>query len=91
MTAPRKVSLDEARFRMNVKWTEIAWLSLTNVLLVTISFGFLMPLVQARVAKFLVARLQADGEVAFATIHQAAETGPRTGEGLADAFGMAPI
>ncbi len=85
------ISLDGARFRMKVKWTEMALLSLGNILLVTLSLGFLMPFAQARVAKFLIQRLQADGEVAFATIHQAADTGPRTGEGLADAFDLSPI
>jgi uncharacterized membrane protein YjgN (DUF898 family) len=85
------IGMEGARFRMNVKWTEVARLSLGNVALVTLSLGFLMPFVQARVAKFLIQRLDAEGGVAFATIRQAADVGPRTGEGLADAFDLSPI
>ena len=85
------IGMEGVRFRMNVKWTEVARLSLGNVVLVTLSLGFLMPFVQARVAKFLIQRLDAEGGVAFTTIRQAADAGPRTGEGLADAFDLSPI
>jgi uncharacterized membrane protein YjgN (DUF898 family) len=85
------ISFDGARFRMQATWLDLAWLSLSNVALVTISLGFLMPFVQARTSKFLIGRLQPSGSVDFSTIHQVADAGPRTGEGLADAFGTAAI
>ena len=78
-------------FRLRLKWTDMAWMSLSNMALVVFSLGFFMPLAQARVSRLLVDRLEAEGQVDFSRIRQAADTGPRTGEGLADAFGLAPI
>lgn len=84
------VSLDDARFSFKVSWLEIAGLILTNLLLITLTLGFLTPVVEARTARFLIRRLRSEGEVDLAAARQA-EQGPRTGEGLADAFGMATV
>ena len=85
------LSFEGATFRLNISWRDMASLTVTNILLVIVSFGFLMPLVQARSAKFLVKRLGTRGEVDLDTVRQAVDAGPRTGEGLADAFGISPI
>ncbi|MDP3660394.1 YjgN family protein [Phenylobacterium sp.] len=82
--------LDDAGFRFDLKWPAMAWLMFTNVLLLIVSLGFLMPLIQARTIKFLIGRLRSEGLADLAAARQAPQ-GPRTAEGLADAFGWAPI
>ncbi len=69
---------------------ELAGLMLTNLLLVIFTLGFLTPVVEARTARFLIRRLRSEGVADLAAARQA-EQGPRTGEGLADAFGMATV
>ncbi|WP_340645647.1 DUF898 family protein [Phenylobacterium sp.] len=83
-------SLEEARFSFKVGWIELAGLMLTNLLLVIFTLGFLTPVMEARTARFLIRRLRSEGLVDLAAARQA-EQGPRTGEGLADAFGMATV
>lgn len=85
------LSFEGATFKLTISWRDMAWLSVTNILLLLVTLGFLMPLVQARSARFLINRLTSRGEVDLAAIHQSAAAGPRTGEGLADAFGISPI
>jgi uncharacterized membrane protein YjgN (DUF898 family) len=85
------IGFEDARFRLRLKWPELAGLTLTNVVMATASFGFLMPFIEARTARFLIARLEAEGVVDMEGVRQSPEKGPRTGEGLADAFGAAAI
>jgi uncharacterized membrane protein YjgN (DUF898 family) len=85
------IGFRELRFRLHVKWFEIAWMTVSNVALLTVSLGFLMPFVEARVSRFLLDRLEVSGTVDFGAVSQAEPRGPRTDEGLADAFGIAPI
>lgn len=85
------LGFEGAQFRLVVSWRDMALLSVTNILLLVISLGFLMPFVQARSARFLVERLDIRGEADLDVIRQAADAGPRHGEGLADAFGLSPI
>ena len=85
------ISFEGVRFKLKVRWLEMAWLSLSNIVLITITLGFLMPFVQARSARYLFGRLETEGGVDLSTIAQAAEAGPKHGEGLADAFGISPI
>lgn len=84
------IRIDGARFKLDVDWPSMAVLSVTNILMVVLSFGFLMPLVQARTARYLVQRVSAEGEADLAGARQA-PAGPKTGEGIADAFGFSPI
>lgn len=85
------ISFEDARFELKVKAFELAGLSVTNVLMVSFSFGLLMPFVEARTTRFIVDRVRASGQVDLASIRQRMDAGPRTGEGLADAFGLSPI
>jgi uncharacterized membrane protein YjgN (DUF898 family) len=85
------ISFDGVRLKLNVLWYETAWMTLSNIVLATLSLGFLMPFVQARSAKFLLTRLQTDGLADLDGIQQSAAIGPGSGEGLADAFGLSPI
>lgn len=84
------IRLGEARFRLALTGRDMFALSLSNIALLIVSLGFLMPLIQARTTKFLLGRLKSEGVVDFAAIGQA-QRGPRTGEGLADAFDLSPI
>jgi uncharacterized membrane protein YjgN (DUF898 family) len=86
----RSVHLGDARFKMDVKALEIAGLMLSNFALLVVSLGLLSPFIQARTASFLVRRLSSEGTAPLADARQAAR-GPKSGEGLADAFGFSPI
>jgi uncharacterized membrane protein YjgN (DUF898 family) len=84
------IVFEEARFRIRVRWFNMLWMTFSNIALIVFSLGFLMPFVQARTAKFLINRVTADGVAGLSTVRQT-EHGPKTGEGLADAFGISPI
>ncbi|WP_300578593.1 DUF898 family protein [Phenylobacterium sp.] len=87
----RGIQFDGARVRLKIGALAVGWLYLANFLLVVFSLGFLMPLVQARSARFILNRVVLEGEIDFAAIHQSPDSGPRQGEGLADAFGLSII
>jgi uncharacterized membrane protein YjgN (DUF898 family) len=84
------ITLDDAGFKLNVKAIPLWWLTVTNLFLLLITFGFLMPWVQARTARFLIQRLESTGHARLDLARQAAR-GPGSGEGLADAFGFSSI
>lgn len=84
------VRLDQAGFRLEVHALSLWWLTVSNLFLLLITFGFLMPWVQARTARYLIQRLKSDG-TARLHLAQQAERGPGSGEGLADAFGFSAI
>jgi len=84
------VSVDQATFRLDVHALSLWWLTVSNLFLLLITLGFLMPWVQARTARYLIKRLKADG-TARLNLAQQAERGPGSGEGLADAFGFSAI
>lgn len=84
------IRLDEASFKLKVKAIPLWWLTVSNLFLLAITLGFLMPWVQARTARFLVERLESAGEARLDLARQAGR-GPGSGEGLADAFGFSAI
>ncbi|USQ97620.1 YjgN family protein [Caulobacter sp. RL271] len=84
------IRIGEARLRLDVKGGELLGLTISNILIVLLSLGFLQPVAMARTVKFLISRLSAEGTVALAEAHQAPR-GPKTGEGLADAFDVSPF
>ncbi len=84
------IRLDEARFAIDLKATDLIVLSVTNALLVIFSLGFLVPMVAARTVKFVVSRLSSTGVARLVDAHQAPR-GSKTGEGLADAFDLSPF
>ncbi|WP_419317687.1 YjgN family protein [Caulobacter sp. ErkDOM-E] len=89
-TIARSIRLGEARFALNVKAGALIGLTLTNLLLTIFTLGFLTPVVVARTTKFMISRLSSTGEAPLADAMQA-ERGPKTGEGLADAFDVSPF
>jgi len=81
------IRLDDARFSIAVKAVDLIVLSLTNALLLIFSLGFLVPVVEARSARFVISRLSSTGEARLAGVGQA-PLGSGADEGLADAFGI---
>lgn len=84
------IGLEQVQARLKLGWLEMAWLYVSNIVLAAVSLGFLMPFVQARTSKFLLGRVQPSGQANLTDVRQAPQ-GPKTGEGLADAFGLAPV
>lgn len=84
------VTIDGASFRLEVKALPLWWMTVSNLAVILFTLGFLTPWVQARTANWLVKRLKSTGT---AQLDQASQvgTGPKTGEGLADAFGFSLI
>lgn len=85
------IGFQQVRFRLRLGWFELAGLTLGNLVLLTLSLGLLMPFVEARSRKFMIARLEVLGTFDLSTVGQAEASRPRTGEGLADAFGIATV
>lgn len=85
------IGFNEIRFRLRLGWFEMVGLTLGNILLLTLSLGLLLPLVEARSRKFIINRLETAGTIDLSAVGQAKGLRPRTGEGLADAFGIATI
>lgn len=84
------VRLGEATFSLDVKAISLWWLTVSNLAAIIFTLGFLMPWVQARTARFLITRLRSTGTADLDSAQQAG-VGPKTGEGLADAFGFSMI
>ncbi len=84
------IRLAEARFELDLKAREMAWLMLSNIVLLVVTLGLLMPFLQARTARFLISRLRSTGKAPLSWAKQAS-AGPKSGEGLADALGFSPI
>jgi uncharacterized membrane protein YjgN (DUF898 family) len=66
--------------------TIMAALPVLVLIVLLTGFGILLPMVQARSARYFVQRLSLDGAIPVAAIAQAAEDRIRRGEGLAQAF-----
>jgi len=85
------IGLKDVRFKIRLKWFDMAGLTLANIFFLTISLGLLMPFVEARTRKFLIGRVETEGMIDLGAIGQAQGLPPRFGEGLADAFGITTI
>ena len=79
-------SYEGATFRGNLTAWSMVWLVISNLLIVSLTFGLLAPVAQARAIRYMVERLSIDGAVPLAEIMQRAEDPIRRGEGLAQVF-----
>lgn len=77
---------DQAGFRLKATTGSLIGLSLMNLLILIISLGIAMPVIQVRVVRYFISRLDMIGTVDFASIGQAKDQMDKTGEGLAEAF-----
>ncbi|MEZ5939612.1 MAG: YjgN family protein [Hyphomonadaceae bacterium] len=80
------VGIDAARFRIAATAPGLFGLQVVNGLIVVFTLGFGQPIATARTFRYIFNRLTSTGLIDFDAIRQSASTGPRSGEGLADAF-----
>ena len=77
---------DKACFKGCVTAGGLVWIGITNILIVLLTLGLLVPVAQARATRYLIEHLEITGRVALSEIAQAADQGIGRGEGLAQAF-----
>jgi uncharacterized membrane protein YjgN (DUF898 family) len=75
-----------ATFRGNATAWSLIWLVISNLLITSLTLGLLVPVAQARAARYFVERLSIDGAVPVSEIVQRAADPMRRGEGLAQVF-----
>lgn len=85
------LTFEGVRFKLNVHMLSLAWIYIVNFLIVVFTLGFGLPIAQMRLWRYLLSRLEADGEIDIAAIRQNADKGPKSGEGLADAFDIGNV
>ena len=73
-------------FDTDVGWRGLAWLRVTNAILVVVTLTLAVPFVILRSARFVCRHLATAGEVDFEAIAQSQGELPERGEGLAEAF-----
>ena len=81
-----QTTLEGLRFTLDVSGWNMFWLFFSNTLMSLLSLTILSPVAEARVARYFVKRLSADGLIDFAAIQQSQARLSKTGEGLAEAF-----
>ncbi|MBU6374064.1 MAG: DUF898 family protein [Alphaproteobacteria bacterium] len=84
----KSISLGEVSFRVHVGAWDVLLLVFTNALLVIFTLGFGAMAAEMRSWRFVARRLELAGQLNYSAIGQAASRGPRTGEGMADAFDL---
>lgn len=82
----KSISFQGVSLRSRFNTWDLLGLAFTNILLVVFTLGFGAIAAQMRVWKKVCQRLEASGEIDFARIGQAATRGPKSGEGMVDAF-----
>lgn len=82
----RHTHFDRASFDSRVTAGGLIWIGVTNLLIIVGTLGLLIPIAQARAARYLVERLELKGGVNLEEIMQTPDAGIRRGEGLAQAF-----
>lgn len=87
----RGIRFDGVRAKLKINAVGVIQLLLGNAVLLIFSLGFLTPMVQARTVRFVINRLTLAGQADLASVNQSPTTGPRQGEGLADAFDISLV
>lgn len=82
----KSISLGDVSLRSKFSAWDIIQLAVTNTLLVVFTLGFGALAAQMRVWRKIVRRIEVTGALDLARIHQAASRGPKSGEGMVDAF-----
>lgn len=85
------LGLEELRFRLDAKFLSLGWIYLGNVLIVIFTLGFGIPFAQMRLWRYIFRRIETEGEIDVEAIRQNADRGPKSGEGLADAFDIGNV
>jgi uncharacterized membrane protein YjgN (DUF898 family) len=84
----KSISLGDVKLRSLFNTWDVVELIITNTLLIVFTLGFGTLAAQMRVWRRICRKLEVDGALDLARIHQAASRGPRSGEGMADAFDL---
>jgi uncharacterized membrane protein YjgN (DUF898 family) len=84
----KSISLGEVKLASRFSAWDIIELAITNTLLVVFTLGFGALAAQMRVWRRVCRKIDVEGTLDLAAIHQAASRGPRSGEGMADAFDL---
>lgn len=84
----KSISLGDVKLASRFTAWDIIELAITNTLLVIFTLGFGALAAQMRVWRRVCKKLDVDGTLDLASIHQAASRGPRSGEGMVDAFDL---
>lgn len=84
----KSISIEGVSLRSKFSAWDIIQLAVTNTLLIVFTLGFGFLAAQMRVWRKVCRRLEVSGALDAARIGQAASRGPRSGEGMADAFDL---
>lgn len=84
----KSISLGDVKLKSTISTWDLIGLVFTNLLLVVFTLGFGGLAAQMRTWRKICRRIEVDGTLDAARIHQAASRGPRSGEGMADAFDL---
>lgn len=84
----KSISLGDVKLKSRLGAWDIIELAITNTLLIVFTFGIGLLAAQMRIWRRICRKLEVEGELDLARIHQAASRGPRSGEGMADAFDL---
>lgn len=82
------ISLDGARFRLRAKTMSLFFITLAGWLITIFSLTLLAPVAGFLQIRYVMNRLEIIGSPRFAEIGQPISEGPRSGEGLGDAFDL---
>ncbi len=83
-----RTRLEGLRFEIGYTGAQLLGLRLGNLLITILTFGLGYPWALLRNFRFLFAHLRLEGEINYERILQSQEETPRSGEGLAEIFGM---
>jgi len=84
----KSISLGDVRLSSRFGAWDLIELAITNTLLIIFTLGFGTLAAQMRFWRRVCSKLEVDGALDLAAIHQAASRGPRSGEGMVDAFDL---
>jgi uncharacterized membrane protein YjgN (DUF898 family) len=82
------ISIDGARFRLKAKTVSLFFITLAGWLITIFSLTLLAPVAGFLQIRYVMNRLEIIGSPKFAEIGQPITEGPRSGEGLGDAFDL---
>ena len=83
-----RTTLGEIRLNFSFSNFEYLYFVIGNILIFVLTLTTGWAFLQRRQFEFWQDHLVIKGEADFALLHQAAEAGPKTGEGLVDVFGQ---
>jgi uncharacterized membrane protein YjgN (DUF898 family) len=84
----KSISLGEVKLSSRFNTWDLIELAITNTLLIVFTLGIGFLAAQMRVWRRICRKIDVDGTLDLARIHQAESRGPKSGEGMVDAFDL---